>query len=341
MLSSLRLPFLYQEFDGAAEKTTLKILRAMGRFQLGDDVTEEAITNVLVNEELRKRLQKPHPEEEEAALVRDVLIEEMRTELSQANERAEKAEAEAESHARSKDEIAGQLWSEKERAVAETRREMQETMERLERERNDEHNRQPEAAQGKAELESIRAGAAEKKLREQSATIEGMQEQLTALTNDRAHEKAMREYLGLLAIVLCFTGVAAWLGVRLVPWYTSILGLGPTRILIGLLAFVAGHLILEFSVRKSVLMTSLWPFVQVKKLRIALWLIIIIGIALELVGNVWGTSIQKHLDERTEQGDSTLGIDECRVSTAYTFESQRHQPAHLHAQCRRASTRNP
>lgn len=298
MLSSLRLPFLYQEFDGSAEKTTLKILRAMGRFHLGDDVTEEAITNVLVNEELRKRLQMPHPEEEEATLVRDVLIEEMRSELSAEKERADKAEAEAQAHAKDKATIMGQLDSVKDRAIAETRLEMQETMERLEKERNEEHGKQLEAAHGKAELESIRAGAAETKLQQQGETIAGMKSQLDRLTRESAERKALLDYLGLLALVVGGACGGAWYGRLLMPDAVEVFGTQLVQVILAIALFVLGHLILEFAVRKNLVITSLWPFRQLKRFRAWIWSFVAVNILMAVAVELYSNHVQNELDHK-------------------------------------------
>lgn len=292
MLSSLRLPFLYQEFDGAAEKTTLKILRAMGRFHLGDDVTEEAITNVLVNAELRKRLQKPHPEEEEAALVRDVLIEEMRTELNHAKERAEKAEAEAKAHARSKNEIVGQLGTEKERAVAETRREMQETMERLERERISEHQRQLDTAKGREELETIRANAAEEQLRVQRISNEGFRTELDQLKDELLKGKAARSYFGLLFVVLLVSGLSAWTVIKRIPELAEIFELWPCMLLVGGIVFVVLHFIIEQYAAKDEQMKGLWMYRQLKKFGKWLFLVFLVGVLI----NIYSNRVQKNMD---------------------------------------------
>jgi hypothetical protein len=86
MLGNLRLPFLFQDFDAEGEKTSLKILKGIGRFEASEGLSHNIITHVVFNDGLRTRLQGGHPEDEEISFIRDALVEEM------------KLVAEAESH---------------------------------------------------------------------------------------------------------------------------------------------------------------------------------------------------------------------------------------------------
>ena len=78
MLGSMRLPFLFQEFDAEAERTSLRILKGLGRFEGRDDISAQTITSVILNEGLRARLltKKTGDGETEIALIRDALVEE-------------------------------------------------------------------------------------------------------------------------------------------------------------------------------------------------------------------------------------------------------------------------
>ena len=80
MLGSMRLPFLFQEFDAEGERTSLRILKGLGRFEGRDDITVQTITSVILNDGLRARIQSKKTEdgESEIALIRDALIEEMK-----------------------------------------------------------------------------------------------------------------------------------------------------------------------------------------------------------------------------------------------------------------------
>jgi len=111
MLGSMRLPFLFQEFDAEGEKTTLKILRGLGRFDVGDEVSEETITQVVLNDSLRTKLSgEIVDDQDEAELIRDALVEEMKSQLAsekgkaiEAEEKAHSKAAEAESHGKARE----------------------------------------------------------------------------------------------------------------------------------------------------------------------------------------------------------------------------------------------
>jgi len=96
MLGSMRLPFLFQEFDAEAEQTTLKILRGLGRFNVGDEVSEETITQVVLNDSLRTKLSgEVVDDQDEAELIRDALVEEMKSQLASEQVKAREAEEKA------------------------------------------------------------------------------------------------------------------------------------------------------------------------------------------------------------------------------------------------------
>ena len=88
MLGSLRLPFFFQDFDAESEKISLKILKGIGKFDRSETFSQDTITHVILNDGLRSRLQAEHSAEEEIALIRDALVEEM---TLQVNADAEKA----------------------------------------------------------------------------------------------------------------------------------------------------------------------------------------------------------------------------------------------------------
>lgn len=78
MLGSLRLPFLFQDFDIEGEKISLKIMKDLGRFDGSEGFTQETIANVMLNEGLRARIKTETQKESEIELVRDALVEEMK-----------------------------------------------------------------------------------------------------------------------------------------------------------------------------------------------------------------------------------------------------------------------
>ena len=93
VLGSLRLPFLFQDFDVKAERLSLTIIEQLGRFEGSEEIPQEALVKVVMNKGLRSRLNAGQPEEEERKLVRDALVKEMQSVAQQENSRAEKLES--------------------------------------------------------------------------------------------------------------------------------------------------------------------------------------------------------------------------------------------------------
>ena len=76
IVDTLRLPFLLQEFDPESERTTVRILTRMSRFENIDDLSPTTIRSVLENELLRDNLQRVENADDEVKLIREALIEE-------------------------------------------------------------------------------------------------------------------------------------------------------------------------------------------------------------------------------------------------------------------------
>jgi len=97
VLGSLRLPFLFQEFDPAAEKVTVRILEALARFENINELPREVVTAILVNEALRQKVALEGDEQKQVELVKQALIEEngkIRSQLTSANEEASRLKRE-------------------------------------------------------------------------------------------------------------------------------------------------------------------------------------------------------------------------------------------------------
>src|SRR6266540_1000304 len=96
LLSNLRLPLLFYDFDPVAEKATISILRTLSRFEGSERLSEETIGNMLVNEELRRRMILETDEEEQVRIVRDAIVEEnekVRSEVVAARKHVEQVES--------------------------------------------------------------------------------------------------------------------------------------------------------------------------------------------------------------------------------------------------------
>jgi hypothetical protein len=69
--STLRIPFLVTDYDQDAEKTTLKILSALSRYENIDDIPEATVRHILVNDALRSKMENTENAAEEMELERN------------------------------------------------------------------------------------------------------------------------------------------------------------------------------------------------------------------------------------------------------------------------------
>ena len=98
LYSSWVWPLLFQEFDLRAEEVTIRILRALSRFENIGDLPSAVLHGILVNQALRQKMSAEDEAAEQIEMVRDALIVEARraTEESEIQQRrAEEAETEA------------------------------------------------------------------------------------------------------------------------------------------------------------------------------------------------------------------------------------------------------
>jgi hypothetical protein len=93
MLSSMRLPFLFHEFDPNTEKVTIRILEALGRFANVGDLSKETITAILMKDVLRQKLSGESDVKKQVELIREALIEENQKTLEKLKQTKEGWEA--------------------------------------------------------------------------------------------------------------------------------------------------------------------------------------------------------------------------------------------------------
>jgi len=97
LLTSLRLPLFFSEFDPEAEKVTITILRTLSRFENVADIPAETVANILLSESLRQRMRATPQAEEQVQLIREALIEEqnrLQRELEESRGRLQQKEKE-------------------------------------------------------------------------------------------------------------------------------------------------------------------------------------------------------------------------------------------------------
>lgn len=75
ILSLMQLPFLGDKFDVADERATIKILAVLSRFENIDDLSVEAIGELLSDRALKAQILKDHDETKEVLLIQEALIE--------------------------------------------------------------------------------------------------------------------------------------------------------------------------------------------------------------------------------------------------------------------------
>jgi hypothetical protein len=271
VLGSLRLPFLFQPIDVAGERTTIRILKNIGRFAERDSIPEETMTRVVLNDGLRGRLSSEHSAEAEITLVRDALVEEMRN----------RSEAEG----KKVQELQG-VVNEREAALR-----------ALDADKQASNAKASDLASQLAD-ERARADDAHRKMAVQDERLASIEQWWQVEEEARKRRVAFRTYLAFLFAVVLLSGGGAWVSPRLFPGSSTIIGTVEVRLLVAVLVFIVAHLLLELVIRRDKRISELWPFIQVTKFRKWLWGLVVLGFVLGIIGNLYANRIQKKLDER-------------------------------------------
>jgi hypothetical protein len=271
MLGSMRLPFLFQKFDIEAERTSLKILRGLARFEGREDISEQTITRVILNEGLRSRMtsERTVDEYEEVALIRDALIQELQSRVDTESCKSEDLKV---------------ALNTKEAALI--------TLESETKTKNDELVR----LNGLFIDEKTRAIQSNEKLEIMDRQINELKSRLNEKEEVRNKQLAILGYLGLLSIVIGGSWMAAFYIDSIAQNSIEIVGLTTTRVLIAVIVFLIGHLILELWARNMPQIGQLWPFKLLKQFRVWLWSVAVIGLVIGIIGNLFASQIQKQID---------------------------------------------
>lgn len=78
VLSNLRFPFLFTEFDADTELTTIRIIEQLSRYENVNDLKEDTVTSILFNQALRQKIQSSDDRIKDTVLVKDTIIEEVK-----------------------------------------------------------------------------------------------------------------------------------------------------------------------------------------------------------------------------------------------------------------------
>ncbi|TCV81059.1 hypothetical protein [Sulfurirhabdus autotrophica] len=294
MLGSMRLPFLFQEFDAEGERTSLRILKGLGRFEGRDDISVQTLTSVILNDGLRARLpsKKTGDGEAEIAYIRDALVEEMKARTTAEANKAQQLQT---------------IVNEKEAALN--------ALDASERLKTAEVIR----LNKKIEEKETREKATDERLTTQGAEIEELKTQLKRTDENNRQRFALFAYFGLLSLVLLGAGVAAWQADRLFPDWAKFIGKNPLRGLVAVLVFVVGHLLLEYWSRRNQRIAQLWFLKQIGRFRRWLWALVVLSFMLGVIGNLYANQIQKQID----QEQSALSSPERRPSPVYVPDSKK------------------
>ncbi len=298
MLGSLRLPFLFQDFDIESERTSLRILKGLGRFQGRDDISAETITNVVLNDGLRARLQTEKPEngEAEVALIRDALLEEMKTRAAAVAEEAQRLQA---------------TVNQKEATLSE--------LDARDRAKDEEVKR----LSTRISEEEIRTKAAVEKLNAQGSEVAQLKAALERIEESKRERLVLVVYFGFLTLVILVAGIAAWQADQLLPDWARMIGSLPMKALAAVVFFVAGHLLLEWCTTGNVRMKRLWPFEQVRRFRTWLWGLVILGFVVGVGGNLYANWIQKKIDQEPGASSSSPNAPPSVAAQGHEKSSER------------------
>ena len=267
ILGSMRLPFLFREFDAEAERTSLRILEGMGRFEGRDDLTEETIQKVMLNDSLRARIALQENENAEVGLIRDALLEEIRAQKEREANRAQQLQDTLVTH--------------------------EETISTLEFKTKDKEKK-IEELEGTVESK-------EQKLREANEAIQVQEQEIESIKVEKMGQELLvvrQRYFALLfGVITISCGMAWWLPNQL-PSSTHILGITATTILVGIVMFLLCHLGLEWKMGRREPMNRLWSFRQMSRFRVWLWSFVIIVLFGGVLANLAANRIEEEIGKQ-------------------------------------------
>lgn len=209
LVGSIRLPFLLEDFDKDAERVTTRILRSLSKYEGIEGLSIETVSDILMSDALRTRLERTPDEADDDVLLRDAFVErtaELERELAVAQAQAVEAR--------------GTAVDSEERAAVQL-----ESQRRLEREL-----RELREATREAELKLSRELEEARKQREQEESVRRtLETNVQALQNQLSSSAAKRRFvlvaMGLLVIAagigigsslaLLTTELPAWIAVGL------------------------------------------------------------------------------------------------------------------------------
>ena len=86
LMSTLRLPFMFYEFNSGQEAASMHVLKALSRFEHIEFLGPDAIRDIVLNDNVRSKIMSATSDEEQIEVIRDVLLAERQEIVAQRDE---------------------------------------------------------------------------------------------------------------------------------------------------------------------------------------------------------------------------------------------------------------
>ena len=285
ILGSMRLPFLFHEFDTEAERTSLRILEGIGRFEDSDQYSEETISQVMLNEGLRARINsEENGTVDSLELIQDTLLEELNTRVMDEANRAQ----EINDILKDRDMEVSALKSELNTRTIDEADRVQKFNDAIKDRDMAISAFKSEVADKGGEVEQLKTKI-EKKEEEGNTALRKV-ENLEKKWQEQEETKEVRwaffKYLAFLVSALLASGSAFW-------WLSAQI---VTQAFVGIAIFLFFHLILESWIKsEKSRISELWPFRQIRRFRKGLWSSLIAAVIAAVIVEMIENDIQQLL----------------------------------------------
>jgi len=307
ILGSMRLPFLFQEFDAEGERTSLRILKGVGRFRDSEGLSEDAVTNIVLDDGLRSRISQIKHNDEELNLIRDSILETMK-ELA-ASDRAAVEKLKLDLTLRDAKVLAleGETTHKIEEIASLTQ--IIEEQKRLFNESNqlaERHKSQVEQLRTDLRNEQLKSETAKREIANQGNHIDALSAKLSDFVDKDRRTKARDLYLVILAAIFAFSVGVPWFvkGTSTVVHMGTVIDLPIILFIAAMVVFISLHLCLELICSNLQPFNQLWIFRQVCRFRAWLWSFVILGLVLGLFLGLYTNRIQSKLDSSSPSSGS-------------------------------------
>ena len=267
ILGSMRLPFLFREFDTEAEHTSLRILKGISRFEESDHFTEETISKVILNDALRAKIGSVEEEKDKAKLIRDTILEEINNQNETVSKRAQDLE--------------------------DTLKTREKTVSDLKFETKDK-KREIELLKDTVSIEG-------QKLQDAGKTIQVRDQEIKNMKNkERAQglRLARYRYLAFLIVGILISYSLAWWLPDQLSRPPHIIEIPATRILVAIAMFLLCHRGLEWKVGREDPLNELWFYRQMSQFRVWLWSSVFLAFFISVLAALFSNEIQQFIDQQ-------------------------------------------